>query len=538
MATKPRSIKGVRAPAKKVVRKDTAPKGPSASRTRGRQPLFRKAARKYQVLTVNHGLKAPKCGILLDPGMGKTGCVLQIAYELSQRHMFKGAWVVSTLRGANEVWGLGPANERDKWQFPFTAALVHGTKKVDAMNADVDLRIINWDGLDWLAQNWTDVKRTGDMLVIDESTKGKNHGAQRSKALKFLCQYFKRIIILTGTPTPRSMMDLWGQIYYLDGGQALGKYITNFRAKYFEPGKRIRNPHKAAMLARGVPRHRVPDFITTEWELIEGGEEAIYKAVDHLVIRFSDKMLGLKEPVYQNIYFELPPAAMDRYLEAEEESVMLDDDGKVVTHNAGARTIRQRQIASGAVYVDATAKTRKGHRDYETVHAEKIEILKDLIEELQGKPLLVGFEFTHERERLVAALPKGTPFIDGSVSVKDGSRIMAEFNAGEHVVLLAQMASVAHAVNLQAICHHVCYFAMTYDLEVYIQFMKRVLRQGQKNIVHIYHLMARDTVDEDMYAMLSTKDANQKSLLRRFELAARARLKRMVWVRGKRALRP
>jgi hypothetical protein len=473
--------------------------------------------------------------------LGKTSTVLQILYELRKRGMLGPAYAVSTLLGAYEVWGDGPDNERDKWEFPFTVSMLHGTKKDERLNGDADLKVLNWDGLDWLAKSWPYKKvLKGSVLIIDESTKGKNPKARRSVALSFLCQFFERVIILTGTPTPKSMEDLWGQMLYLDGGQALGRYVTQFRNRYFLPGSRMPNPHRAAMIARGVPAHKIPKFITTEWVLREGAEEEIYKAVSHLVIRFSDKMLGLKEPVITDMRFDLPADAMDEYLAAEERAVEIDEEGMVRVANAGARTIRQRQIAGGGIYTDDPERddtqVTRGKRRWAEVHNVKTEMAQDLVEELGGKPVMIGFEFAHERDRLLKAF-KGAPYIDGTVNKNKRSQIIAEFNAGEHPVLLAQMGAVAHAANLQAACHNIILYAMTYDLEVYIQFMKRVHRMGQRNVVKIFRLIARDTVDEDMVDIIDSKDTKQRSLLARFEKSARARLRRMVVVKGKRTLR-
>lgn len=528
------------------LRKALAPVASAADRqdakVRARKPRWLKGARKYQKLSVAHGLKTPKCGILLDPGLGKTSTVLQILYELRKRGMLGPTYCISTLLGAYEVWGDGPNNERDKWEFPFTVSMLHGSKKDERLNDDADIKVLNWDGLDWLAKNWPHKKvLKGGVLIIDESTKGKNPHTIRSTALRFLCQFFERVIILTGTPTPQSMEDLWGQVLYLDGGAALGKYVTQFRNRYFTPGKRIPNPKRKALLAAGVKAAaKMPKFITTEWELRDGAEEEIYDAIKHLVIRFSDKMLGLKEPVVTDMHFDLPADAMDEYLAAEEHAIEVDASGMVRVANAGARTIRQRQITGGGIYCDDPdrddTEVTRGKRRFRTVHDVKIDVAKDLAEELGGKPVLIGFEFAHERDRLLKAF-KGAPYIDGSVGKNRRSQIIAEFNAGEHPVLLAQMGAVAHAANLQSACHNIILYSMTYDLEVYIQFLKRVHRMGQKEVVKIYRLIARDTVDEDMVDIIDSKEKNQRSLLARFEKAARARLRRMVVVKGKRQLR-
>lgn len=515
-----------------------AKKAPSKTLVHRRKPTFK--PRKYQRLCINHWKQKPAVGFLLDPGLGKTSTVFQTLYELREHEMFDSAVVVSTLRGAHEVWGEGENNERDKWKFPFTVCTMHGTKKADTLESDADIRVINWDGLDWLAKNWNNVKHKPEVLVIDESTKGKNHGARRSKALLFLRQFFKRVVILTGTPTPKSMMDLWAQVYYLDQGRALGRYVTQFRNKYFRPGLSIPTPKaiKAGMLARGIPESRIPKRIITEWELREGAEEEIYEAVSHMIIRFSDKMLGLKGHEVVPMYFDLPDDAMDRYLGIEEESVEAQDEGRIRVSNAGGRTVRQRQVANGGLYVDNAGEvvSRGIRRKADVIHNVKDEMVADLVEELQGKPLLVGFEFTHDRDRLLAKFGHDTPYVDGSVSVKEGSALFAAFNRGEFPIMLAQISAVAHSVNLQEICHHVCFYSMTYNLEDYIQFIKRVDRSGQKNLVMVYLLIARDTVDEDMLESLTIKDTNQRSIMARFEKNSRSRLRRMVVVKGKRKL--
>ena len=322
------------------------------------------------------------------------------------------------------------------------------------------------------------------MLVIDESSKFKAANTQRFKLLKPMLRGFKRRYILTGTPAPNGMMDLFSQIYILDEGAALGRFITHYRNTYFYPS----------------------GFGGYEWKLQEGAEKRIQERVKPLTLRLEAKdYLELPERVENNIWVDMPDAAWDVYKQMEKEMFAALGRGDIVAANAAVASAKCRQIANGGVYDELQV----AHH----IHSAKAEAVKDLVEELQGTPAFIAYDFHHDLERLLKALGKDTPNIS-TASPKMLERIEAQWNAGEIPVLLGHPASVGHGLNLQGSGNHVIWHSLTWNFEHYDQFNKRVLRQGNKNShVYVHHIMIENTVDEAILMALRYKDNTQKSLL-------------------------
>jgi len=449
----------------------------------------------YQVVAVRHLVSHAHAGLLMDPGMGKTSCTLAAIDALRLRGMVRRVLIVTTLRAATTVWGHGHGNEVDKWGFKFTRVFAHGPKKAQLVAEDAELTIINWEALQWFcshtaSEKW---KNRWDMVVFDESTKIKNPRAKRFKAIRQILHRFKRRVILTGTIAPKNLLDLFGQIYVVDKGRALGEYITHYRRRWFTQ-------------------------YGYNWLPNVGAEEEIHQAIEPLCVRFGDEELGdLRPPIYTNRYIELPPPARAKYEEMEQIFLTELESGIVTASNAGVKTAKLRQIASGGLYLT-------GGRDWEDLHHAKILDLAELLDELQGSPLLVAYEFKHDLARLLQAFGKDSPYVGGGAKERDTEKLFKAFNAGELPFLFAQSATLAHAVNLQQVCHHICWHTMTYDLEVYHQFNKRVHRLGQKRQVVIHHQLAVDTIDEDILKILQAKRATQARLLDALSVSARLRV--------------
>lgn len=451
--------------------------------------------RPYQVVAVRHLVSHPHAGLLMDPGMGKTSCVLAALDALRLRGFVKRALIVTTLRAAETVWGNAPENEVSKWGFSFTRMVAHGPGKEAALREPVELTIINWEALIWFcdhtkSQEWA---KRWDVLILDESTKIKNSAAKRFKALRKILHRFQRRIILTGTPAPKNLLDLFGQIYTLDRGAALGQYITHYRRRWF-----TQYGH--------------------QWVPNKGAEEEIHRTIAPLCVRFGDEELGDLQPMIKvNRYLTIPPDARARYNEMEQIFYTELQSGIVTASNAGVKTAKLRQIANGGLYLP-------GGIDWEDLHAAKVFDLAELIDELQGQPLLVAYEFKHDLARLLRAFGQDAPHVGGGDNPRLTASIFQEFNAGRFPFLFAQSATLAHAVNLQEACHHVAWHSLTYDFEVYHQFNKRVHRLGQRRQVIVHHLVAADTIDEDILKILDAKRNRQARLLEALTIGARARL--------------
>lgn len=444
-------------------------------------------------------IKQGAAGMLLDPGLGKTGIALSAFLILKEQGLIPRMLVIAPLRVAHSVW----PGEVAKWaEFEhLKVTVLHGPKKAKMINDDADIFVINPEGLQWLLKQVTEGKfELPPMLVIDESTKFKHTNTMRFRHLKKLLPKFKRRYILTGTPAPNGLMDLFGQIYCLDMGMALGSYISHYRNKYFRLG-----------------------FDGFKWLLQEGADKRIYEAIDWLVMRLdAEDYLDMPPLDKLTVPVILPKEAMAAYKELEDKMVLQLTDGSVEAMNSGVLTGKCRQIASGACYLGddgifanpgSTARLRPGVKAWEAIHDAKIEACADLVEQLQGQPCIIAYEFKHDLQRLRKKFGADTPYIGGGVTVKRGKEIEDEWNAGRIPILLAHPTSAAHGLNLQQGGRAVIWFTITWDLESYEQLNRRVWRQGQENAVFIYHLMAKDTVDEDVMATLMGKDHTQKALL-------------------------
>lgn len=430
--------------------------------------------------------------------------------------------LIAPLRVCHSVW----PNEIQKWaNFNHLKAVVlHGKYKEDLVHEDADIYIINPEGLKWLLDiTKTASRRPGakprldynrarwksfgfDTLVIDELSKFKHYSSDRFKMLDLVRNTFDRRWGLTGSPAANGLMDLFGQIKTLDGGRSLCPYITQYRTEFFDVDR--------------------SGFVYT---LKEGADKKIYQRIAPLVMQMkANDYLDLPALIENNIYVELPSKARSAY-NMMQEMLIAEIDSKILTaQTAAVKSIKCRQMASGAIFTNDVVEIGldyalpKGPREWVTIHDEKLDALEDLIDELQGSPLLIAYEFEHDltriKERLDKKKPKGevTPHIGSGVSANKGKQIEADWNAGRIPVLLGQPRSMGHGLNLQGCGNHVCWFTLTWNFENYDQFIRRVLRQGNKSKhVFVHHILSKDTV-EDMVVLplLKSKDHTQQALFK------------------------
>ncbi len=452
--------------------------------------------RKYQKRSVRFFVERAAAGLLADPGLGKTSVTFAALLVLQKRGILRRALVVAPLRVCHSTW----IDERDKWTdfAGIRVVILHGSKKDKLLNVDADVYVINPEGLNWLSTRWRGWQHAPEMLVIDESTKFKHTRTQRFKTLKALLPRFTRRYILTGTPVPNGLIDLFGQIYIPDFGESLGRYITHYRRMFFDP----------------------TGFGGYTWKPREGAEESIYEKLTPLVLRIDEKdHLELPEKVMTNIGVTLPPKARARYDTLKDDFIMQLHEGAVVASNVGALTAKLRQASSGAVYLTDVLAGRPATKDWANVHDAKLEALKDLVEELSGQPLLIAYEFRFDIIRIRAALaglfPDGEPVpaIGGGTTAKQGKVLVDRWNRQELTAMLVHPASASHGLNLQEGGRHLVWYGMTYNLEHYDQLIRRIWRQGQKKRVFIYHLIARNTIDATIMKAIRSKDKTQRALL-------------------------
>lgn len=333
------------------------------------------------------------------------------------------------------------------------------------------------------------------MIVIDESSSFKNNTSQRFKALRKVTKLAKRVVLLTGTPDPNSLMELWPQVFLLDGGERLGRTLTEYRNNYFTPGRRNGN-----IVYEYVPR--------------KGAREAIYKQIEDITVSLTAKdHLKMPERIDNVIKLKLPPKARAIYTQMEIESVLELEKGVVI---AGSKAVAQNkllQITNGAVYSIG----ENGEKKVDEIHDEKLEALESIIEDNAGQPTLVYYNYQHDFDRITEWLKKYNP-----QTLRNGDDI-ARWNRGEIKLLVAHPASMGHGLNLQAGGSNIVWFGVPWSLELFQQANARLYRQGQQKTVVINYLLMDDTADEYVYKSLQNKRFNQDD----FISAMKARIDRV-----------
>lgn len=418
--------------------------------------------------------------LFLAPGMGKTSITLAAIQLLRQENLAKRVLILAPLTVCVTTWDSEPK----KWrQFQdLKIGLAHGPDKKLVLNDEYyDIVIMNYDGLAWAAPLLTKGHKF-DVLVCDETTKLKHTSSKRFKLIKPLLPSFKFKWGLTASPTANGLIDLFGQVFVLDCGSRLGRYITHFRAKYFhqEPWDQYRwyiTPEKATDLTNHI------------------ADLAMYMdPKDYLAL---PGLLDVVRPV------KLKDMAQYKFL--RDEYILKMQDTVITAVNAGVLTNKLRQFTGGALYTEGNI--------WESIGTDKIDELVELVEELNGEPLIVAYEFNHEAERLLKVFPEAKA-IRGGMNTKEVQSIVSKWNSGDIPVLLIQPQAGAHGINLQGGGSAICWFSLTYNLESYMQLIARIYRQGQKSIVRNYLLVAQGTVDEALVQVLSDKSATQDGVFK------------------------
>jgi SNF2 family DNA or RNA helicase len=413
--------------------------------------------------------------------------MLEVFRYLQKKGIVDALYIIAPLKVCLLVWPL----EVEKWANfnGLTVRVLHGTKKDKLITEEADIYILNPDGLEWFSKH-TDEIYENSMLVIDESTKFKHSNTKRFKTLKKLLPLFCRRYILTGSPIPNGMLDLFGQIYILDEGASLGRYITHYKQKFFYPS----------------------GYNGYDWQLGDGMDEVIFKKIKPLIHRLDAKdHLTLPPLIIKDVVVELPKSAMKIYKDIEKEFITELKEGTIIANNAAVASSKCRQVANGGVYF-SDPETGLFAKEYMHIHDEKIKACIDLVEELSGRPALIAYETKHDLARLQKAFPKA-PSIGGHTKSKDVIKFEKDWNNNKIPVGLVQPASVAHGLNLQEGGEAIIWHSLTYNLEFYEQLYQRVYRQGQKKTVYMYHIIAKGTIDPVILRAIASKDEEQKSFL-------------------------
>ena len=405
--------------------------------------------------------------------------------------------VIAPLRVARDTW---PA-EIEKWDHlrDLEVSVIVGDqkKRVAAINANALVYVINRENVKFLVDYF---EKNGqrwpyDMVVIDELSSFKNYQSQRFKWLRKVRPFVRRWIGLTGTPTSNGLMDLWAEIGILDGGERLGRFIGRFREAYFKPGSM--NPSTGVVFSY-VPR--------------PGAEEQIYSRISDITISMKAlDYLDMPECIYVDHEVEMSAPERKLYDQLRTDLIIPTEDGDIDAANAASLSNKLLQMANGAVYDE--------NKEARFIHERKLEMLEDLIESANGQPVLVAYWFKHDHSRILTHLAKAGYSLAEVRDLKE-SKDIKDWNEGKIPIALIHPASAGHGLNIQAGGHILIWFGLTWSLELYQQTNARFWRQGQQETVTIHHIVAKDTVDEDVLAALASKDVTQEKLI----AAVKARL--------------
>ncbi len=443
--------------------------------------LSRENLHGYQRRAVDFIKSHERCALFLDMGLGKTVSTLTAVSDLIARGEVASVLVATKKLIALHTW----TEEVKKWEHLSSLKVVPiiGTKKqrYKALEQGADIYTINVENVCWLFGQVYPDGCPFDVIILDESSLFKNGKAKRSKAMRPICDGAGRVVALTGTPASNGYMDLWGQFRLVDGGERLTHFITHYRDKYFRP-----------LLSHG--------HITYKWGLRDGAKRAIEQKVSDITLSMTAKdYLELPPMVTNDIYVKLPESAMRKYRRLKKEAVAELNWAIVTAANAATLSGKLLQAANGAVY------TTDDH-DWELLHDAKIEWLKEIVETAVS-PILIAYNYRHDRERIMEALEDYAP-LDAT---EEGA--IEKWNRGDVPVLLGHPASVGHGLNLQEGGHTIVWFGLTWNLEQYDQFNARLARQGQKESVIVHRLIARGTLDERVAMVLKAKGDVQAGLL-------------------------
>ena len=395
--------------------------------------------------------------------------------------------IIAPLRVARDTW----PTEIEKWDhlcgLVYSVAVGNETERKAALVQKAQIYLINRENVPWLIED-SGLPFDFDMVVVDELSSFKSHQAKRFKSLMKVRPGVRRIVGLTGTPTANGLMDLWAEFRLLDLGQRLGRFIGGYRSTYFVPDKRNQQ-------------------MIFSYKAKPGAEKTIYRQISDITISMKNTdYLKLPQLVMNEITVRLSESEWRHYQTLKDEMVLSLNGKDIDAVNAAALSGKLLQLANGAVYDENGGVAH--------IHDRKLDPLEDIIEAANNKPVLIAYWFKHDRNRILERFPAEQ--LDSEESIR-------RWNEGKIPIALIHPASAGHGLNLQAGGCALVWFSLTWSLELYQQTNARLWRQGQKETVVIHHLVAKDTIDEDVMAALAKKETGQAALLR----AVKARVGRI-----------
>ena len=428
------------------------------------------------------------CALFLDMGLGKTVATLTALQQLKDDYFeVYRILVIAPKSVARNTW----TGESHKWDHlqDLRLSVVMGTetKRRKALETEADVYVVNRDNVTWLVNYCCNTlgEWPFDTVVVDESSSFKNPQSRRFKSLRKMRPQIQRMVLLTGTPSPNGLMDLWSQIELLDRGQRLGRTLTMYRQEYFRPGR-----HNGHVVFDWVPR--------------PGSRERIIDKISDICLSMqAEDYLEMPDLIQAGLTIALSDDEMKGYLEFEKEQLMQVDEAEIEAVTAAALTNKLLQYSGGAVY--------DSDHHWHYVGSSKIEALQDLVEATE-EPVLVFYQYQHELNRILDEFREYKPKVFHGEPM-----ILDDWNRGRIRLLLCHPASVAYGLNMQDGGRTIIWFSPTWNLELYQQANARLYRQGQERPVLLYHIVASGTMDEKVMESLSGKGDCQSALLRRIK---------------------
>ena len=447
----------------------------------------------YQSYCIQRIVQDPAVGLFLRPGLGKTSITLTAVNVLRYlRWEIARVLVIAPKKVAEATWSKEAAKWDHLQHLKVVTVLGNTAKRIRALNTPADVYVINRENVSWLVDYYKQAWPF-DMLVCDESTSFKNPQSKRFKALKLIRRFCKKVVLLTGTPSSKGLIDLWAQVYLLDEGARLGKTISQYRERYF-----IANTHGGHF---------------TDYKPKSDAEAAVLEAISDICVSMkAEDYLELPECVEHEIPVVLEEKAKREYDQFERDLLLEIDDETITAQGAAVLTGKLLQFCNGAVY--------NADKQGLIVHDCKLDAYMELLERLDGEPVITFYSFKHDLDRLLERLEK----TKRRVRVYRGPQDEDDWNAGKIDVLLAHPASCAYGLNLQAGGRHIVWYGLNWSFELNDQGRCRLWRQGSEfDRVFIHYLVVQDGVDEDVMAAIRARADTHETVM----TALKARLKKL-----------
>ena len=455
----------------------------------------------YQHTTAQHVIGHPQSMLWLDMGLGKTVSALTAVLELRNRMDVWGTLVVAPKRVCQGVW----RQEARKWshldhQFKFSAIIGTKQEKERALFTRADIYLINYEALPWLAEElehrWLSKGRylPFNLVIWDEITKMKNtrvqQGVQRGIAALKMLPFVTHRCGMTGTPGGGGLLGLFGQYLVIDNGERLGTSFDKYQKTYFY----------------------TQDYNKRDWVPLPGAKEEILSKISDITISMrAEDYLDLPPLIVNDIYVDLPAKHRQVYKRMEKELLLEFDSGhQLEIDNQASLCNRCLQFANGACY------TAPGSPKWENIHDVKLEALEDVVEEAAGKPILIMYEFQHDAEKIMKKYPQARR-INSQISETEFNEIVNQWNAGQLPMLIGHPASIGHGLNIQAGSNTMVWYGLTWSLELYLQALARLRRQGQTLPVIANRIIMRDTWDMVQLLRLESNEETELSMRQAIE---------------------